>query len=268
MNRCAGLLSPEERRRWGRIVPGSRALYACSHAALRAVTALYGGRPVSQVTFVAGRFGKPYVSGDPGLRISLSHTEGLALVAVSRDGPVGVDVERVRPLRDPAGLRRQMLSPWEAAGAGGLSLDGPGDDWLDGTAEALHDGLFTRWACKEAVLKALGSGLAGDLTAVWVAPGERRVGPVRLHRVPGGASRAWGLQLIDVGPEFRAAVAVAGGGEVVRVLGAPRVTGFAHTSAGSHPVAATTSAPHPPTPTTRRPADPAPLIPAGSHAGA
>ncbi|MGI5459258.1 4'-phosphopantetheinyl transferase family protein [Streptomyces sp. CA-249302] len=218
VGRCAGLLSPEERRRWGRIVPGARVLYACSHAALRAVTALYGGRHASQVAFVAGKFGKPYVSGDPGLRISLSHTEGLALVAVSRDGPVGVDVERVRPLRDPAGLRRQILSPWEAE-----RWPAPESDARSGpsTSTALHDGLFTRWACKEAVLKALGSGLAGDLTAVWVTPGERRGGPVELHRVPGGASRTWRLQLVDVGREFRAAVAVAGGGGVVRVLGAP-----------------------------------------------
>ncbi|MEU6145040.1 4'-phosphopantetheinyl transferase superfamily protein [Streptomyces sp. NPDC047081] len=262
MDRCAGLLSPEERRRWGRIVPGSRVLYACSHAALRAVTALYGGRSASQVAFATGKFGKPYVSGDPGLRISLSHTEGLALVAVSRDGPVGVDVERVRPLRDPAGLRRQILSGWEAA----RWPESEGDeDGRHGVAAqgALYDGLFTRWACKEAVLKALGSGLAGDLTAVWVTPGERRGGPVRLHRVPGGASRAWGLQLVDVGPEFRAAVAVAGGGEVVRVLGMPSGAGPAQLTAGLAAAAVTpTSAPYRLAPARHHPGSPAPLIPA------
>ncbi|MEU5100168.1 4'-phosphopantetheinyl transferase superfamily protein [Streptomyces sp. NPDC020996] len=207
LQRCAGLLAPEERRRFGRIVPSARTLYACSHAALRAVTALYSGRSPDRVAFVRGKLGKPYVSGDPGLRVSLSHTDGLALVAVSRDGPVGVDVERVTPLHDPAGLRRQILSPWE-------------DPRCPGSAEdPSHGALFTHWTCKEAVLKALGTGLAGDLTAVWVAPGERRGGPVRVHRAPGDPARAWRLWLIDAGPGFRAAVAVAGGGDVVRVLG-------------------------------------------------
>ncbi|WP_324784726.1 4'-phosphopantetheinyl transferase family protein [Streptomyces sp. H51] len=207
LQRCAGLLAPEERRRSDRVVPSARTLYACSHAALRAVTALYTGRSPDRVAFVRGKFGKPYVGGDPGLRVSLSHTDGLALVAVSRDGPVGVDVERVTPLRDPAGLRRQILSPWE-------------DPRCPGSAEdPSHGALFTHWTCKEAVLKALGTGLAGDLTAVWVAPGERRGGPVRVHRAPGDPGRAWRLWLIDAGPGFRAAVAVAGGGDVVRVLG-------------------------------------------------
>lgn len=208
VERCVRLLSPEERRRWSRVVPAARTMYACSHAALRAVTALYTGRPPSQVAFAKGAFGKPYVRGDPGLRVSLSHTDGLALVAVGRDGPVGVDVERLAPLRDPAGLRRQVLSEWEAA------------HWPESCEDALHSGLFTHWTCKEAVLKALGSGLAGDLTAVWVTPPrDRRSGPVPVHRVPGTADRTWRVRLIDVGTDFRAALAVAGGGDVVRVLG-------------------------------------------------
>ncbi|WP_406334219.1 4'-phosphopantetheinyl transferase family protein [Streptomyces sp. NBC_00203] len=203
--RCLDLLSPDELRRWRHMVPSQRTLYASAHAALRTVTAAYTGLTASQVTFTAGRLGKPYVSGDPGLRVSLAHTEGMSLVAVSRDGPTGVDVERIRPLRDPAGLRRQVLSDHEAA------------QWPADREGPLNSGLFTHWACKEAVLKALGSGLAGDLTAVRVTPGARRAGPVRVQSAPGSAARTWNLQLIDLGTEFRAAVAVAGGGGVVRV---------------------------------------------------
>ncbi|MFJ2830804.1 4'-phosphopantetheinyl transferase family protein [Streptomyces sp. NPDC087263] len=206
VRRCVELLSPDEVRRWRHVVPSQRALYASAHAALRAVTAAYSGRPADRIAFVHGRFGKPYVSGDPGLRVSLSHTDGMSLVAVSRDGPTGVDVERIKPLRDPAGLRRQVLSEWEAA------------RWPADCEDDLHSGLFTHWTCKEAVLKAMGSGLTGDLTAVRVTPGARRRGRVTLHAVPGAAARSWTLQLIDVGPEFRAAIAVADGGEVIRLF--------------------------------------------------
>ncbi|MFI0965120.1 4'-phosphopantetheinyl transferase family protein [Streptomyces sp. NPDC021080] len=204
---CLALLSPDELRRQRRMVPSQRALYASAHAALRSLTAAYTGLPASRVAFLKGAFGKPYVSGFPGLRVSLAHTEGMSLIAVSRDGPTGVDVERVRPLRDPAGLRRQVLCDLEAA-AWPADHEGP-----------LNSGLFTHWACKEAVLKALGSGLAGDLTAVHVAPGARREGPVRVLAAPGSPSRVWNLHLVDLGTGFRAAVAVAGGGALVRVFG-------------------------------------------------
>ncbi|WP_051370749.1 4'-phosphopantetheinyl transferase family protein [Streptomyces sp. 142MFCol3.1] len=204
--RCLALLSRGELRRWRTMVPSQRALHASAHAALRSVTAAYAGRHPSEVAFVRGRLGKPHVAGDPGLRVSLAHTEGMSLVAVSRDGPVGVDVERIRPLRDPAGLRRQVLSDEEA------------ERWPADREGPLNSGLFTHWACKEAVLKALGSGLAGDLTAVRVDPGARREGAVRVHAAPGSAARAWNLRLVDVGPEFRAAVAVAGGGGTVRLF--------------------------------------------------
>ncbi|MHB9854570.1 4'-phosphopantetheinyl transferase family protein [Streptomyces krungchingensis] len=204
--RCLALLSRKELRRWRTMVPSQRALHASAHAALRSVTAAYAGRYPSEVAFVRGRLGKPHVAGDPGLRVSLAHTEGVSLVAVSRDGPVGVDVERIRPLRDPAGLRRQVLCDEEA------------ERWPADREGPLNSGLFTHWACKEAVLKALGSGLAGDLTAVRVDPGARREGPVRVHAAPGSAARVWNLRLVDVGSEFRAAVAVAGGGRTVRLF--------------------------------------------------
>lgn len=55
--------------------------------------------------------GKPEFSGRPGHWMSLSHSGGLALCALSDDGPVGVDIERVRPHR--AGLPRYVFSPGE-----------------------------------------------------------------------------------------------------------------------------------------------------------
>lgn len=44
--------------------------------------------------------GKPEFSGRPGCWMSLSHSGGFALCALSDDGPVGVDIELVRTHRD------------------------------------------------------------------------------------------------------------------------------------------------------------------------
>lgn len=43
--------------------------------------------------------GKPEFAGKPGHWLSLSHSGGYALCALSEDGPVGVDIEVVRPHR-------------------------------------------------------------------------------------------------------------------------------------------------------------------------
>ncbi|MEV7414857.1 4'-phosphopantetheinyl transferase superfamily protein [Streptomyces sp. NPDC089919] len=213
LGRCLALLSPQEGERWRRIVPEHRALYASAHAALRVLTAAYAGVRSDEVRFVAGRFGKPYVAGHPALRVSLSHTAGLSLVAVSRDGPIGVDVERLHPLESPAALQDMVLSRWEAA------------RWPARHPPGEPGRLLTHWACKEAVLKAIGCGLTGDLATVEVDPGERRSGPVPLRGLPAGSGRrAWALHLLDLGPgrrDYRAAVAVAGGGRRVRLSWLP-----------------------------------------------
>lgn len=55
--------------------------------------------------------GKPCFSGLNGYWFSLSHSGGTALCALSDDGPVGVDVELVRPRRES--LPAYVLSPGE-----------------------------------------------------------------------------------------------------------------------------------------------------------
>lgn len=57
--------------------------------------------------------GKPEFAGKPGHWLSLSHSGGYALCALSDSGPVGVDIEVVRPRR--AGLPAYVLSPEELA---------------------------------------------------------------------------------------------------------------------------------------------------------
>lgn len=57
--------------------------------------------------------GKPEFAGGTGCWLSLSHSGGYALCALSDDGPVGVDIEVVRPHRDR--LPEYALSPEERA---------------------------------------------------------------------------------------------------------------------------------------------------------
>ncbi len=92
--------------------------------------------------FEKGPHGKPRLAGDwAWLRFNLSHSGQLALVAVARDVEVGVDVERIRPLREMHSIARRWLG-------------------LDDIADESE--FFRAWTWHEAVVKALGVGLSGS----------------------------------------------------------------------------------------------------------
>ena len=102
--------------------------------------------------------GKPWFPDRPELCFNVSHSGGLALCAVS-DGPVGADVELVRPRR--AGLPRYVLSEeehrWYLAQGGGWPR------------------FYTLWTLKEARVKCTGEGLvrpARTIAVPLLAPGE------------------------------------------------------------------------------------------------
>ena len=85
--------------------------------------------------------GRPQV---PGLAVSVSYTRHLIAVAASPAGPLGVDVEEVYP-REIRGLADRWFDPAER-------------DWMAAQPDELRAFLHL-WTAKEAVGKALGTGL-------------------------------------------------------------------------------------------------------------
>jgi phosphopantetheinyl transferase len=95
------LLCADELARAARIVPErNRVLWARSRGVLRALLARYLDRDPRELRFVLGPHGKPALYGGAGsktdLRFNLSHSGGLALVAVTAGREVGVDIECAR----------------------------------------------------------------------------------------------------------------------------------------------------------------------------
>ncbi|MFE7598214.1 4'-phosphopantetheinyl transferase family protein [Streptomyces sp. NPDC057494] len=144
------------------------------------------------------RHGPPRVAEPPGApAFGFSRSGRHALVAVAPSGPVGVDVETVRPLDLPA-TARQCLSPAEAAYVLGL----PPRERLP----AFH----RAWVRKEAVTKAVGVGIAMDLRTVDVSPG--RAGTVAVRCAAGAGPDSWTVTDVDVGEGAAAALALPGTG--------------------------------------------------------
>ncbi len=141
-----------------------RATWRASHIALRIVLEAWAGDTIRGQPFEISSSGRPSLPG-PAPAFSLSHTEGLALIACASAGPVGVDVERAREL---------MLSPERQAmmiaAANRLTpTDGAGRE-IVGTLQA--------WTRLEALGKALGTGVGAVLTAAREdAAADRKEGP-------------------------------------------------------------------------------------------
>jgi len=140
-------LSADEHERAARFAArGHRDAYVVQHAMVRALLARYQGLEPSAIAFERGTHGKPRVAG---LRHNLAHADDVALLAVSLDVELGVDLERYDAAIDPDQLARLVLAPAEA--------------------HCVERRAFLRvWCRKEACLKATGVGLLDDLTSVAV----------------------------------------------------------------------------------------------------
>ncbi|HTT66613.1 MAG TPA: 4'-phosphopantetheinyl transferase superfamily protein [Gemmatimonadales bacterium] len=204
-DRLEAFLSAAEVARAHRFVHAAdRRRYVCAHGLLRLVLSGYVGRGPREITFEEGPGGKPRLADQPGPRFNLSHAEDLALVAVSRDREVGIDVERIREIGSLRALADACFSPAEraalAAIAGPLRLQAA----------------FAGWTRKEAFLKALGEGLARPLDSfdVTLVPGE----PARLLRVEDApdAPGRYTLRAVQPAPGYVGAVAVEGRGTAIR----------------------------------------------------
>jgi 4'-phosphopantetheinyl transferase len=145
------VLSAEERERAERTrSAAAREAFVACRAALRRILGAASGQRPEAIRLRVTREGKPDFEERPGgLHFNVSHSGMTGLVALRRGGPVGVDVEVVREVADPAGVARRFFQQEEVAALEKL-----------GYSSRAFLGVWTR---KEAVVKALGFGLAGVL---------------------------------------------------------------------------------------------------------
>ena len=173
--RAASFLREEPGRRW-----------VAAHWALRRVLENYLDEPAASIELELGDDGKPHLRNRDGIEFNLSHSSGLALVAVAAGREVGVDVELIEPGRDLIALAERALEPEDAAAVRAAS-------------ESQRPAVFyAAWTRHEARLKCLGTGLGANLQSTTSEGGNRRLAE--------GAA----VENVDVAPGYAAAVAVAG----------------------------------------------------------
>jgi len=183
LQNLSSLLSESEKIKADRFkFPQHQRRYQAVHGILRIILARYLNLDPTQINFTHSDRGKPYLTDDCNplnLQFNLSHSENMAIVGISRDRPIGVDVETVRPMENSLQLAKRFFCSSEY-------------DLLTQAIPEERDKLFFQlWTAKEAYLKATGEGISGGLNQVEIA-----LNPLRFTNLPN-----WYLQSFKSNPD-------------------------------------------------------------------
>lgn len=172
---------------------------------LRAILGAYLAVPAKRLAFDYNAFGKPRLAGagEPPLHFNLSHSAGVAVLAVCDHYQIGIDIERVAPFKED--LAGTFFS---AAERRALRCVPP---------DAYLDAFYRCWTRKEAFVKAHGAGLSLPLDSFDVSIGT--TGQPRLLRLDGmpDAPEQWCLLNLAAPHGFIGAVAALTAGNAVEL---------------------------------------------------
>jgi 4'-phosphopantetheinyl transferase len=185
-----GLPAPERERAATFLRDDAAGRWVASRWALRQVLSRYLDAPAAEIALELDENDKPQLADrSSGLRFNLSHSGDLALVAVTSDREVGVDVEEIESARDLLALAERALASEAVAE---IRAAAPAEQPL---------AFYRAWTRHEARLKCLGIGLTSD-----------RFHPFPRDNEDKGGNVGDGIALVDleVAPGYAGAVAVTG----------------------------------------------------------
>lgn len=152
LEQLAGTLSADERDRVSRFVfERDRTRFVVGRGILREILGWLLHVEPAQLAFAYGSYGKPRLAAplnDRILHFNLAHSDGLVVYAISAHHEVGIDVERIRPVRGAEEIAARFFSTSE-------------NTELYSVPEKQRTGAFLNcWTRKEARLKAIGIGIS------------------------------------------------------------------------------------------------------------
>lgn len=178
--------------------PKDRERFIIARGLLREILSRYLQQKPNNISFYYNQHGKPALHTDTEepLHFKVSHSHGLALYAVTRDCPIGVDIEHIRTDFPYQEIAEKFFAPKENAMLRSLPSN------LQSKA------FFTCWTRKEAYLKAIGKGLSTSLNLFEVSFLPRE--PAKLLSIQGDIEAAshWSLQDLNLSADYVAALAI------------------------------------------------------------
>lgn len=157
------VLTPDERAKADRFArTADRVRFTATRAALRNLLARRVGCEPAEAPLVASSHGKPFIECAVGNapQFNVSHSGSHALIALGDARTVteiGIDIEACKADVDVDAISSLAFTTCEC-------------EEVRNAADRLY-ALYTRWVGKEAVLKAIGVGVAGHLKSIGIRPG-------------------------------------------------------------------------------------------------
>ena len=152
VQRLRGILMDDEVDRANRFsFEIDRQRFIAARATLRSILSRYITIYPSHLRFYYNQYGKPFLAPEFSshlLNFNLSHSESMALYAISRNREIGIDVERIRSDVEYEEIAKHFFSRNEVAMFGTIP------------AEKKLEAFYNCLTCKEAYIKAHGQGLS------------------------------------------------------------------------------------------------------------
>lgn len=148
------LLSADEIERAQRFVkPIDSLRFIAARGTLRKILSLYCQKDARNLSFNYNKYGKPELDLNDvhSVNFNLSHSGNYAVLAVSNQCELGIDIEEIKPFREDIAAR--FFSDRECAALANMN----GEDYFDG--------FYRCWTRKEAFVKAHGTGLTLPLNS-------------------------------------------------------------------------------------------------------
>jgi len=176
-----------------------RRKFCAARASLRLILSRYLDAKPGRLKLSVGDFGKPFIADKTlaqGLRFNLSHSHQLALIAITRDREVGVDLEFMRPDFATDEVAGHFFSPAEV------------EQFRLVSPQMRTRTFFNCWTRKEAYIKARGEGLYCPLDQFDVSVAPDLPPMLLASRVAADDTARWSFDNIGAGDRYAATIAV------------------------------------------------------------
>jgi 4'-phosphopantetheinyl transferase len=187
-NEYFAVLNPQERIRAERFhFPLHKRRFIAARGILRQLLSRYQKTAPDKVDFLYNPRGKPSLA-DVSLQFNVSHSHEIAVYALTKNSPIGVDIEKSEKQFNDS-VAERYLHPDEYAE-------------LNGLTDGLRAMEFYRiWARKEAVIKAIGDGMHIALNSFSTATKGQ---PINI--VIAGEISSWHLRDFNAHADYQSAV--------------------------------------------------------------
>jgi 4'-phosphopantetheinyl transferase len=125
--------------------------YIYFHFALKNILSFYLKCSMKKIKFFHNKFQKPFLlRNSSAIEFNFAHSHNVAILALSKDNSLGVDIEKIKNLEQQQAIEDLFLTPNESR-------------WLSRLPNSYRlEGFYRLWTAKEAFIKAIGKGFYFD----------------------------------------------------------------------------------------------------------